>query len=110
MLVPVRSPPNSAGPARCPAIAWARRAYIDAAHRVRARLEDDRTGKACGIRRLPSQTSAMSRAWLSGALIAATLLARLRPITTLQDRRRATRTDHACASTPPAGPRGRGRI
>ena len=54
-------------------------AYIDAAHRVHARVEDGiRTGKDCGIGRFPSQSMAMNKAWFTAALIAATLLAWLR--------------------------------
>src|SRR5258706_372295 len=54
-------------------------AYIDAAHRVHARVEDGiRTAKDCGIGRFPSQAMAMNKAWLLAALIAATLLAWLR--------------------------------
>ena len=54
-------------------------AYIDAAHRVHARVEDGiRTGKDCGIGRFPSQAMAMNKAWFAAALIAATLLAWLR--------------------------------
>ena len=54
-------------------------AYIDAAHRVHARVEDGiRTGKDCGIGRFPSQQMAMNKAWFTAALIAATLLAWLR--------------------------------
>jgi len=54
-------------------------AYIDAAHRVHARVEDGiRTGKDCGIGRFPSQAMAMNKAWFIAALIAATLLAWLR--------------------------------
>jgi hypothetical protein len=54
-------------------------AYIDAAHRVHARVEDGiRTGKDCGIGRFPSQAMAMNTAWFAAALIAATLLAWLR--------------------------------
>jgi hypothetical protein len=54
-------------------------AYIDAAHRVHARVEDGiRTGKACGIGRFPSQAMALNKAWFAAALIAATLLAWLR--------------------------------
>jgi Transposase DDE domain group 1 len=54
-------------------------AYIDAAHRVHARVEDGiRTGKDCGIGRLPSQAMAMNKAWFTAALIAAALLAWLR--------------------------------
>jgi Transposase DDE domain group 1 len=54
-------------------------AYIDAAHRVHARVEDGiRTGKDCGIGRFPSHAMAMNKAWFTAALIAGTLLAWLR--------------------------------
>jgi hypothetical protein len=54
-------------------------AYIDAAHRVHARVEDAiRTGKDTGIGRFPSHAFALNQAWLAAALIAATLLAWLR--------------------------------
>jgi hypothetical protein len=54
-------------------------AYIDAAHRVHARVEDGiRTGKDCGIGRFPSRQMATNKAWFAAALIAATLLAWLR--------------------------------
>jgi hypothetical protein len=54
-------------------------AYIDAAHRVHARVEDCvRTGKDTGIGKLPSQAFALNQAWLAAALIAATLLAWLK--------------------------------
>jgi hypothetical protein len=54
-------------------------AYIDAAHRVHARVEDCvRTGKDTGIGKLPSHLFALNAAWLATALIAATLLAWLR--------------------------------
>ena len=54
-------------------------AYIDAAHRVHARVEDCvRTGKDTGIGKLPSCSFALNQAWLAAALIAATLLAWLR--------------------------------
>ena len=53
--------------------------YIDAAHRVHARVEDCiRTGKDCGIGRFPSHDFAMNSAWLAAALIAAALLSWLR--------------------------------
>ena len=56
-------------------------AYIDAAHRVHARVEDGiRTGKDCGIGRFPSESMAMNKAWFRAALIAATLLAWLRQL------------------------------
>ena len=51
-------------------------AYIDAAHRVHARVEDRiRTGKNCGIGRFPSHDLAINSAWLTASLTAATLLA-----------------------------------
>ncbi|MGO9144150.1 MAG: transposase [Streptosporangiaceae bacterium] len=56
-------------------------AYIDAAHRVHARVEDAfRTGKDTGIGRFASQSFAINTAWLAAALIAATLPAWLRLI------------------------------
>ena len=55
--------------------------YIDAAHRVHARVEDCiRTGKDCGIGRFPSHDFAMNSAWLAAAFIAAALLSWLRLI------------------------------
>jgi Transposase DDE domain group 1 len=57
-------------------------AYIDAAHRVHARVEDAiRTGKDCGIGKYPSTSLAMNKAWQAAALTAATLLAWLRLLT-----------------------------
>jgi hypothetical protein len=54
-------------------------AYIDAAHRVHARIEDGiRTGKDTGIGHFPSESFAINSAWLAASLIAATLLAWLR--------------------------------
>jgi hypothetical protein len=54
-------------------------AYIDAAHRVHARVEDAiRAGKDCGIGKYPSSSLAMNKAWQAAALTAATLLAWLR--------------------------------
>ena len=54
-------------------------AYIDAAHRVHARVEDCvRTGKDTGIGKLPSHRFALNQAWLAAALTAAALLAWLR--------------------------------
>ena len=53
--------------------------YIDAAHRVHARVEDRiRTGKDTGIGHFPSESFAINSAWLAASLIAATLLAWLR--------------------------------
>ena len=54
-------------------------AYIDAAHRAHARVEDAiRTGKDCGIGKFPSTALAMNKAWQAAALTAATLLAWLK--------------------------------
>ena len=54
-------------------------AYIDAAHRVHARVEDCvRTGKDTGIGKFPSTSFALNQAWLAASLAAATLLAWLR--------------------------------
>jgi len=54
-------------------------AYLDAAHRVHARVEDAiRTGKDCGIGKYPSTALAMNKAWQAAALAAATLLAWLK--------------------------------
>jgi hypothetical protein len=54
-------------------------AYIDAAHRVHARVEDCiRAAKDTGIGKFPSQAFPLNQAWLAAALIAATLLAWLR--------------------------------
>jgi Transposase DDE domain group 1 len=55
--------------------------YVDAAHRVHARVEDGiRTGKDTGYGRFPSRSFAFNSAWLSASLIAATLLAWLKLI------------------------------
>jgi hypothetical protein len=54
-------------------------AYIDAAHRVHARVEDAiRTGKNCGIGKFPSGSLGMNKAWQAAALTAAALLAWLK--------------------------------
>jgi Transposase DDE domain group 1 len=54
-------------------------AYIDAAHRVHARVEDCiRTGKDCGIGKFPSHDLAVNTAWMALSLTAATLLAWLK--------------------------------
>src|SRR5216683_1502888 len=54
-------------------------AYIDAGHRVHARVEDRiRTGKDTGIGHFPSESFAINSAWLAACLIAATLLAWLK--------------------------------
>ena len=54
-------------------------AYIDAAHRVHARVEDCiRTGKNTGLGRFPSHDFAINTAWLTAAMTAAVLLAWLK--------------------------------
>jgi hypothetical protein len=51
-------------------------AYLDAAHRVHARVEDRiRTGKDCGLGHFPSQSLTANSAWLTASLLAAGLLA-----------------------------------
>ena len=57
-------------------------AYIDAAHRAQARVEDCiRTSKDTGIGKFPSHSFAFNQAWLTAATTAATLLAWLRLLT-----------------------------
>jgi hypothetical protein len=54
-------------------------AYIDAAHRVQARVEDAiRTGKDTGLGHFPSHDFAVNAAWLTASMIACTLLAWLK--------------------------------
>ena len=54
-------------------------AYIDAAHRVQARVEDViRTGKDTGLGHFPSFDFAVNAAWLTAAMIACILLAWLK--------------------------------
>ena len=78
--------------------------YIDAAHRVHARVEDRiRTGKDCGIGHFPSRSLAINTAWLTASLLAATLLAWLRHLALDGDLAKAEpkalryRVLHACA-------------
>jgi Transposase DDE domain group 1 len=55
------------------------RAYVDAAHRVHARVEDVvRTGKDTGLGHFPSHDYKVNQAWLDAAMIACTLLSWLR--------------------------------
>ena len=80
------SRPKTAGGTACgsrtcpPPRGWlGQNAYIDAAHRVQARVEDAiRTGKDSGLGHFPSIDLEINAAWLAGALIAATLLAWLK--------------------------------
>ncbi len=54
-------------------------AYIDAAHRVHARVEDIiRTGKDTGLGHFPSHDYKINQAWLDAAMIACVLLAWLK--------------------------------
>jgi hypothetical protein len=54
-------------------------AYLDAAHRVHARVEDViRTGKDAGLGHFPSHDYAINAAWLTAAMTAQILLAWLR--------------------------------
>jgi hypothetical protein len=54
-------------------------AYIDAGHRVHARVEDRiRTGKDTGLGRLPSHGYAFNQAWLTAAMTGQILLAWLK--------------------------------
>ena len=80
-------------------------AYIDAGHRVHARVEDGiRTGKDCGIGRFPSESMAMNKAWFSAALIAGTLLAWLRLLALDGALARAgPKTLRPASCTPPPG-------
>jgi hypothetical protein len=56
-----------------------RTAYIDAGHRIHARVEDAiRTGKDTGIGRFPSHDYKMNQAWLTAAMTAQILLAWLK--------------------------------
>ena len=54
-------------------------AYIDAAHRVHARVEDAiRTGKDCGLGHFPSHSFAFNAAWLTASMTGQILLAWLK--------------------------------
>ncbi len=54
-------------------------AYIDAAHRVQARVEDAiRTGKQAGLGHFPSFDFKVNAAWLTASMIASILLAWLK--------------------------------
>jgi hypothetical protein len=56
-------------------------AYIDAAHRIHARIEDViRTGKDTGLGHLPSHDYKVNQAWLDASMIACILLAWLKLI------------------------------
>ena len=82
-------------------------AYIDAAHRVHARVEDCiRTAKDSGFGKFPSHAFALNQAWLAAPLIAATLLAWLRLLAL--DVRSPEPSPRPCATafcTPPPGSR-----
>ena len=52
--------------------------YIDAAHRVHARVEDIRTGKDTGLGHFPSHDYGLNKAWLDASMIACILLSCLK--------------------------------
>ena len=92
-------------------------AYIDAAHRVHARVEDAiRTGKDTGIGKFPSRLLSLNRAWFTAALTAAALLAWLRLLALDGDLARAEpktlryRIMHAAARLTRSGRRRRLKI
>jgi hypothetical protein len=92
-------------------------AYIDAAHRVHARVEDCvRIGKDTGISKLPSHLFALNQAWLAAALLAATLLAWLRllaldgPLAKAEPKTLRYRILHAAARLAASGRRRRLKI
>ena len=65
-------------------------AYIDAAHRVHARVEDAiRTGKDTGIGRFPSHEFDINRAWMTAAMTAQILLSWLKLLALDDDLARA---------------------
>jgi DDE family transposase len=92
-------------------------AYIDAAHRVHARVEDAiRTGKDTGIGKFPSASLAMNKAWMSASLTAAALLAWLRllaldgPLARAEPKTLRYRILHAAARLARSGRRRRLKI
>jgi hypothetical protein len=92
-------------------------AYIDAAHRVHARVEDAvRTGKDTGIGKFPSHAFTLNQAWLAAAMIAATLLAWLRllaldgPLAKAEPKTLRYRILHAAARLTRSGRRRRLKI
>ena len=92
-------------------------AYIDAAHRVHARVEDAiRTGKDTGIGRFPSHGFAFNQAWLTAAMTGQILLAWLKLIALDGDLARAEpktlryRILHAAARLARGGRRRRWKI
>ena len=80
-------------------------AYIDAAHRVQARVEDAiRTGKATGLGHFPSFDFQVNAAWLTASMIAAILLAWLKLLALDGDLARAepkTLRYGSCTPPPP---------
>ena len=89
---------------------WPSCAYIDAAHRVHARVEDViRTGKDSGIGHFPSHDFAINQAWLTASMIACSLLAWLQLLALDRDLAKAEpktfryRILHAAATSSAAG-------
>jgi len=92
-------------------------AYIDAGHRVHARVEDSiRTGKQTGIGRFPSHDYKFNQAWLTAAMMAQILLAWLKLLALDGDLARAEpktlryRVLHAAARLVRGGRRRRWKI
>ena len=92
-------------------------AYVDAAHRVHARVEDAiRTGKDTGIGRFPSHGFAFNQAWLTAAMTGQILLSWLKLIALDGDLARAEpktlryRILHAAARLVHGGRRRRWKI
>jgi len=78
-------------------------AYIDAAHRVHARVEDViRTGKDTGLGHFPSFDYGVNQAWLTASMIACILLAWLKLLALDDDLARAEpKTLRPGSCTPP---------
>ena len=84
-------------------------AYLDAAHRVQARVEDAiRTGRDCGIGHFPSFDFGINAAWLTLAMTGQILLAWLKLLALDGDLAKSRAQDAALPGTArrgPAGPR-----
>src|SRR5262249_21821127 len=87
-------------------------AYIDAAHRVHARVEDAvRTGKDTGLGKFPSQAFTVNHAWLAAALLACLRLPALDgPLAKAEPKTLRYRILHAAARLARSGRRRRLKI
>ena len=79
--------------------------YIDAAHRVHARVEDIiRTGKDTGLGHFPSRDYGLNRSWLDASMTACILLSWLRHLaSTANSPKRSRRPCATASSAPPPG-------